>query len=191
MATTTNNAKNVSLGKPMVAGAIYRAPAGTKLPTDATTALPEEYKGLGYISEDGITNSTDTDNTTVNEMGGNPVLNVITTYNETYQFVMIETNENSMKARYGDANVSGTLETTLVVTHSMPTNESSIYVIEIAMTGNRVKRIVIPNATHSEFGDVVYQGADAIGYDMTIAANADDRIDGGTARAYISAIRSE
>ena len=41
---TKNNKKNVSLGKPMVAGVAYRAPAGTVLPTDATTALAAAYQ---------------------------------------------------------------------------------------------------------------------------------------------------
>ena len=46
---------NVTAGKPAVAGAIYYAPLGTTLPTDATTALAAGYTSLGYISDAGVT----------------------------------------------------------------------------------------------------------------------------------------
>lgn len=81
---TKNNKKNVSLGKPMVAGVAYRAPAGTALPADATTALAAAYECVGFLGEDGITNATDTDNTTINDMGGVQVINEISSYAETY-----------------------------------------------------------------------------------------------------------
>ena len=68
--TNHNNKKNVSLGKPKKTGCLYYAPAGTDLPTDATTALPATYTCVGYLSEDGVTNATDTDTTDINEMGG-------------------------------------------------------------------------------------------------------------------------
>lgn len=41
-----SDAKNVSAGKPKVGGAIFRAPTGTELPTDATTQLNDAFKGL-------------------------------------------------------------------------------------------------------------------------------------------------
>lgn len=48
---------NVTAAKPRTGGAIYRAPLGTAIPTDATTALAEAFKALGYLSEDGLVNT--------------------------------------------------------------------------------------------------------------------------------------
>ena len=39
-----NNKANVTTGKPKVGGAVFRAPVGTTLPTDASTALNSAFK---------------------------------------------------------------------------------------------------------------------------------------------------
>ena len=52
-----NNANNVSAAKPGISGAIYRAATTTTLPTTADGSLDAAFTCLGYISEDGITNS--------------------------------------------------------------------------------------------------------------------------------------
>lgn len=44
-----SDAKNVSTGKPKVGGAIFRAPLGTTLPTDATTALDAALSHLDIV----------------------------------------------------------------------------------------------------------------------------------------------
>lgn len=40
---------NVTTAKPKIGGAVYSAPLGTALPTDATTKLDDAFKALGYI----------------------------------------------------------------------------------------------------------------------------------------------
>ena len=182
-----NNKKNTSLGKPMANGMVYVAPDGTALPTDATTALADTYKTVGFISEDGITNSIDTDSTTVTDAGGTTVINEISSYSETYQFAMMETQADALGVRFETANVK-TDGDKLTVDHKMPTGESRVYVFEILMTGNKVKRIVVPDGTVSEFGDTQYHAGDAIVYDVTIAANPSDLIGGATSREYIAPI---
>lgn len=49
--------KNVTVGKPKKGGAIYRAPLGTALPTDAKSELDQAFKALGYCGEDGLVNA--------------------------------------------------------------------------------------------------------------------------------------
>ena len=62
-------AKNVTTGKPKYSGAIYYGPLKTALPTDATTVLAAAYLQLGYVSEDGVTNSNSADGDTINAWG--------------------------------------------------------------------------------------------------------------------------
>ena len=68
-----NNASNVTVGKPKVGGSVYRAPLGTPVPTDATTPLDSVFKNLGYISEDGVTNSNSPSVDQIKAWGGDVV----------------------------------------------------------------------------------------------------------------------
>ena len=166
---------------------MYIAPTGTDLPTDATTALDAAFNCVGYVSEDGITNASDTDNTEVKDMGGVTVLKEISSYGETYQFAMLELNENSAKLRYGSENVTVSGDS-LQIDHAMPKSESFVVVIEILLTGNKVKRIIIADATISEFGDITYSSGDAIMYDVTLAANPSEQLGGASSREYVAAL---
>lgn len=184
-ATQKNNPANVSLGKTNVTGYAYWAPKGTDLPADASTALPVSYIGLGYIGEDGITNASDSDTTDVKEMGGENVLSIITSYSETYQFVLIEAmRKSAAQIRYGENNVTGD-DGALSITHTMPDDTEFVLVVELALTGNKKDRFVIPRAVRKEFGDRTLSGTEVLGYDVTLGALPSDQIGGGTSREYI------
>lgn len=73
-----------------------------------------------------------------------------------------------------------------VVYHAIPSGESLVLVFEIAMTGKRVKRIVVADGTITEFDDTTYSAGDAIGYGVTMSANPSDLINGATSVEYIA-----
>ena len=175
-----NTVSNVSVGKPKVAGAIYMAAAGTTLPTDSASALTN-YTALGYVSEDGVTNTNSPESDTVKAWGGDTVLTLQTAKEDKFKFTLIEAlNADVLKAVYGSENVSGAFSTGLTLHANSKQVPACVWVIDMILTNNAVKRIVIPEGQIAEIGDIVYKDDEAIGYEITINALPSSLISGDT-----------
>jgi hypothetical protein len=168
-----NTVANVTTGKPSKSGAIWRAPFGSTLPTDATTALDAAFACLGYVSEDGLTNENSPESENIKAWGGDIVLTTQSEKTDTFSYTLIESlNVEVLKSVYGDDNVTGTLATGITVRANSTEQEPAAYVIETALKGGVKKRIVIPNGVLSELAEITYKDDEALGYNVTIMAMA-------------------
>ena len=183
--TMPTDVTKVTAGKPKVGGALFRAPAGTALPTDAVTALAEAYKCLGYVSEDGVTNSTSIDSDEVKAWGGDTVLTLQTGKTDTFQLALLESlNVDALKSYFGDDNVTGTdTDSGLVIKCNSKELQSSVWVVEMIAAGNIPHRVVIPNAKPTEMEDITYVDNESVSLGMTLTALPDS--DGNTHYEYI------
>ncbi len=183
-----NDSTKVSFGKPKSTGAVFVAPAGTTVPTNATTALNVAFKSMGYVSEDGLVNSVSTDTEQVNAWGGDLVLVGQTNYMETFTVNLLETNAEALKVYYGDSNVtvSGSDITVTANSTMLPT---VVVVFELVLTGGRIKRIVVPSAQLVDrSGDITYTDGDAITYPVMFQAYPD--ASGNSHTEYIAVVGS-
>lgn len=168
------NVQNVSAGKPKIAGAVSVAPLATALPTDATTALPEAWKNLGYISEDGMTNENTPETDNIKAWGGDTVLITQNEKTDTFTFKLIEIlNVDVLKFVYGDDNVTGTLAVGIEIKANAQEAEDHPLVIDMILRGGVLKRIVIPLGRISEISEINYVDDDAVGYEVTVTAAPD------------------
>lgn len=180
-----SDVKNVSVGKPKIGGAAFCAPVGTKLPTDAVTALDPAFKSLGYISEDGLVNANSPEHEDIKAWGGDIVLTPQTGKADTFKFKLIEAlNPEVLKAVYGSSNVTGeSVETGIHVKANSKQQPAMAWVFDMILRNDVPKRVVIESANITEVSEITYKDNEPIGYEITI--NAEPNTDGDTHDEHI------
>jgi len=112
-------------------------------------------------------------------------MNIQTSRSETFSFAMIETNAVALKQIYGEENVSGS-GGALKILHNSKLKTNHVWVFEILLANDRVKRIVVPSGKITSVDDISYKDGEPIKYGVTLSALPDAA--GNTAYEYIAEI---
>jgi len=164
-----------------VDGVVAVGPFGAAAPTSAISALTE-HVDYGYVSEDGVTESTSVTSEKIRAwQKAKVVRTVITEGTVTYKLVLIQTNAETIALYYG-----GTVEAdgSIVID---PTAERPVLSLIIdVIDGTEIIRSYAPEAQVTEVGDQVYQNGAPIGYEITIEANHNETLGGSVQKWYSS-----
>lgn len=171
---------NVTFSKPGASanksGYIWVAPLGTAIPTDATTELDAAFVGLGYLSEDGLTEPASFEpGDDIVAAGGDTVAQADPTFSKTWTGTCIEAlNEDLLKVAYGSANVTvtpaSTTDGTITVKEQAGDLEHHVIVIDEMLKGGRKRRNVMADATFLITGDISHVHTALVNFEFTINA---------------------
>ena len=186
------NTGYISTGKPLVDGAIYRAPLGTELPTNATSELGSDFVSLGFVSDNGYSNANSAEVNKLKAWGGKIVMTSTTEKPDTFTFTLLECiNPDVLKAVYGDDNVIvDAITGGITIRANANEQEECVWIIDTMLHGKR-KRTVVPNGKVSSVGEVVYNDTGAVGYETTVDAMPYDGYDGDTHREFVEGTTPE
>lgn len=159
---------NVYAAMPKATGALRRAPLGTPGPTNATDALNIAFIDLGYIGEDGFTESNSRDTDKKKAFGGATVKILQTDYTATIQFAFLEsTNADVLKAVFGDANVT-VVGDDITVKKNKQVLPHVAWVLDTLDDAVGSIRTYIPDGQITSVDDIQKVHTDTIAYTVTI-----------------------
>ena len=176
--------KKVIIGSPdqsATAGAWAYAPTTATLPTEAGAALGNDWTDGGYVSEDGVSVTPTYNTTDIKDWSKATVRTVLNEFTGEVNYVIIQTDEASLKAVFGAENVTKTAATAshgeqLVVKMGARMAPSKAYCFSIK-DGDARARIVLPNAQPVIDGSLTFAADSPISWPVTLKCSANSNGD--------------
>lgn len=184
---TKVDASLVTVGQPTEGGCAYICfGEAAKLPTDATTDISTltDFESLGYISENGITESMSLTVNKHGEWGGKTILTTISKQEGAVKAEFEEINRGTVaKIRYGKDNVTvgtdGSVKS--IKEGALPYQEYALVLDELECNGS-LRRTVYPRIAIESFDDIAHQKGSLMVYGMTFTKLFDN--EGNSAYVY-------
>ena len=167
-----NNEVNVSGGKGVAGGYFYVAPVGSTLPTDCKSELDPAFKTLGFVSEDGVTFSSESDSEELKDMNGDTIDTLSSSQTETFTVTLAEVKKGTQAALYGAKNVTDEAGVLTVHVNGKSTDKMAC-VFELLLKNDRKWRRVVPIAKVTEVGDLTVAASELVGREATFTAFKD------------------
>lgn len=180
--TSAGKVSEIFAGSPIgvnVYGGIYFLPLGTPIPTDAVAALDEDAVHLGFVSEDGITITTDRSGDPTIAWGGDKIAYLQSSFGISWGVKLLQFfNPDVARFAYGDANVaeiaaSATHGKQMVIKQNARPLDFGCFVID-SFYGIKKVREVAPFAKPTELGDTVLVHTELSALEATIELFPDD-----------------
>lgn len=169
---TTNQTANVSAGKGVAGGYVFRAPLSTTKPTDYTTPLGAAFKCCGFITEDGVSFASDSDTNEFKDINGDTIDASKSSVSEKFTMVLAEIKAETQKTLYGDDNVTDA-DGLMTVHINGDEPEHYIWAFELLLKNGRKWRRVVHEANVTEMGDQAVASGDLSAREATLTAYKD------------------
>lgn len=137
-----------------VVGYAYTLPTSALMPKDTKTALPATAEDLGFVSEDGLSISTDRSTEPIKDWNLDDIRLLLTEHSATITFTIISWTVAGLKAYFGDENVTETTDEIVVKINARDIGNRA-WVFNLKDLG-RKRRVVVPNGALSSQGEITF-----------------------------------
>ncbi len=151
-----------------VTGEMYVAPTTTTAPTTSVSALNASFIGLGYVDDEGVTETYDDTVEEIIAWQGATVVRANTTESKaTLKLRLIETKGETLELYHKGSSVAVVSAGQWKIDVVAPTYDPRSFVLDV-IDGTKHIRIYVANGEVTERGEIVYANGEAIGYEITI-----------------------
>lgn len=158
-----------------VDGAVYCTNYGVTTaaaPIDASGSLDSQFKAIGGVTDDGLTESTNQDRTKVFLWQKNQLARQIAgEYEKVFKFAAAETNLITLGVQYGGSTITQTAEG-VSIAENPPGSDIRQWVLH-GIDGNKAERVYIPLGEVTSRGDKVWSSGAITIYEWELTAYLD------------------